>query len=267
MIFSKDFVNKDSYVIDIHMCGREKCKPGHFWGSGMRPYFLLHYVMSGKGIYETGGNRYNLHAGDIFLISPGSVVYYEADKKDPWEYTWTHFLLKNSSDIFQNTHISAENPVCGTAAIPLAAENFLKIAEFLETGQTNELYYTACVYNILGALMKPKTETPFKSRQYAEFAAAYIEANCHRAVTVEEIAGRVGINRKYLYKLFTEYAGISPMQYVLKVKIRRACTLLNETSATIGDIARSVGYDDIFTFSRMFTKHMGISPSAYRKRK
>ena len=52
---------------------------------------LLHYVVRGKGIFRRGKREYALQAGEIFVIRPGEVTYYEADMRDPWEYMWVAF--------------------------------------------------------------------------------------------------------------------------------------------------------------------------------
>lgn len=64
---------------------------GHSFGPAVREYFLLHYVVRGKGIFRRGKREYTLQAGEIFVIRPGEVTYYEADMRDPWEYMWAGF--------------------------------------------------------------------------------------------------------------------------------------------------------------------------------
>ena len=89
---------KDTLLDNLHMadinpriCGVEACAPGHSFGPAVREYFLLHYVVRGKGIFRRGKREYTLQAGEIFVIRPGEVTYYEADMRDPWEYMWAGF--------------------------------------------------------------------------------------------------------------------------------------------------------------------------------
>lgn len=70
----------------IYYSGREQCSPGHFWGPAIRPHYLLHIVLRGKGSFQYGNQTWNLKGGDAFLIEPMKTHYYQADASEPWEY-------------------------------------------------------------------------------------------------------------------------------------------------------------------------------------
>ena len=85
---------KDDYFFrELHLCfcGREICSPLHSWGLGVRPVYIIHYVLSGKGRYQARGNTWDLREGDGFLIGPETPVFYQADAEDPWTYIWVGF--------------------------------------------------------------------------------------------------------------------------------------------------------------------------------
>ena len=68
--------------------GEEQCVPNYCWGPGVRSHFIIHYVISGKGIFYCGPNKFTIQQGQIFVIFPGMIVKYQADANDPWHYTW-----------------------------------------------------------------------------------------------------------------------------------------------------------------------------------
>lgn len=70
-------------ALRIYYCGREQCAPGHFWGPAIRPHYLLHVILHGKGTFLYHGKEYALSSGDAFLIEPMQTHYYQADKEDP----------------------------------------------------------------------------------------------------------------------------------------------------------------------------------------
>ena len=72
----------------IYTCGYENCVPGHSYGPILRNGYLIHYILSGSGIYKARGRIFRLKEGDAFLICPGELIYYRADLKTPWSYTW-----------------------------------------------------------------------------------------------------------------------------------------------------------------------------------
>jgi YesN/AraC family two-component response regulator len=65
--------------------------------------------------------------------------------------------------------------------------------------------------------------------------------------------------------IFKEYFNTSPQNYLINFRINKACNLMKNPNLSIGEISRSVGYDDPFLFSKMFKKIKGIPPRIYRK--
>ena len=78
---------------DLYLCfcGVSECEPCHSFGPAVRPSYILHYVLSGKGIYQVGGRKYKIRKGQGFLIEPEAVTFYQADEQDPWTYLWVGF--------------------------------------------------------------------------------------------------------------------------------------------------------------------------------
>jgi hypothetical protein len=74
---------KNYQAINPDEFGYETCKSGHFWGPGIRTHWLLHFVVSGEGIYQTEGNTYHLKAGQMFVAKPYTQIFYQADAENP----------------------------------------------------------------------------------------------------------------------------------------------------------------------------------------
>lgn len=83
---------------------------------------------------------------------------------------------------------------------------------------------------------------------------------------VDDIANICGLNRSYLSRLFKDATGSTLQQYLITYRMKMAIKLMKETNYDIQHIAFSVGYCDIFTFSKAFKKHFGIAPSLYMKK-
>lgn len=76
-------------ALSITTFGKSHTHPGHYYGPGMRPHYLIHFILSGKGTFKTFYDEnkvYNLQAGQGFLIEPGLVIRYESDLEEPWSY-------------------------------------------------------------------------------------------------------------------------------------------------------------------------------------
>lgn len=96
------------------------------------------------------------------------------------------------------------------------------------------------------------------------FSVNYIKSNFHRPLAVKELLAALGISYTYLLKIFKERTGLSPKGYISELRMLHAKKLLNETNATVTQIANSVGYADVMTFSRFFTAREKLSPTQYR---
>lgn len=94
----------------------------------------------------------------------------------------------------------------------------------------------------------------------------WLERHIGEAVTVELLAERAHMSRSTLGRCFRECFKLSPMSYVIELRIRKAEHLLRQTDTQIRDIALRVGIDDANYFARLFRKHTGLEPSVYRSR-
>ena len=77
-------LQKDSADLCLIYCGWEYCEPGHRYGPNMRTTYVLHIIRSGRGTLEIHNQKYELTAGDAFLLCPDVEAWYEADWEDPW---------------------------------------------------------------------------------------------------------------------------------------------------------------------------------------
>ena len=265
-IFSNDFSrNLDAM---IYTCGNETCAPSHSYGPVVRSGYLIHYILSGKGIYKTDGRIYHLSQGDAFLIRPNTLIYYEADRYHPWTYTWIGFQGIKMEEYFKRTSL-LEEPCFHYEKDDRVRLCHEKMFEAYNLPENRDLMMNSILYEYLYLLASkfPRKSIPTKEKKisYVEEALRYIESNYAQTVNIQVIASYLNIERTYLYRLFKDITGSSPQEYLLEYRIARASTLLKETSLPINDIARSVGYSDALYFSRLFRQKKNRTPTEYRK--
>lgn len=75
----------------LAFCGYARCEPLHSFGPAVRPNYILHFVLEGKGTYQIGEQKYRISKGQGFLIEPDISVFYQADREHPWTYLWVGF--------------------------------------------------------------------------------------------------------------------------------------------------------------------------------
>ena len=83
----------DQHWKDINplQCGWEQCEAGHSFGPTVRGFYLIHYVLSGRGIFSAHGTDFSLRKGQMFIIHPQELTFYKAGSQDPWQYIWIGF--------------------------------------------------------------------------------------------------------------------------------------------------------------------------------
>ena len=123
------------------------------------------------------------------------------------------------------------------------------------------------VYSLLLNALKLHQEntnyTPSSKKSRLRPAMDYILDHFTTSIKNEKLATLCGISEVYFRKLFLEVYGISPMMYIQNLRIRRAKEMLKSDYNSITDIAFSLGYNNIYEFSKAFKKHTGVSPSKY----
>jgi AraC-like DNA-binding protein len=92
----------------------------------------------------------------------------------------------------------------------------------------------------------------------------FLDINYSRKITLDELAEKAHLASIYLSRKFKEYFGIAPIDYVITLRLNAATLYLQNPDLSIQEIAELVGYKDSFHFSKLFKRHMGISPQAFR---
>ena len=122
-------------------------------------------------------------------------------------------------------------------------------------------------YSILLMLtqLMQKKYLPTEKRSKISPALEYIANNYNTNIKNDVLANLCNISTVYFRKLFTEIIGVSPITYVHELRIKKAKEMLKSDHGSFTNIAESLGYINIYDFSRTFKKYTGISPSKYEK--
>lgn len=245
------------------------------------------YMKKGYAVFDIEGQHVNLGPNDIVIIKP----------------TQSHkFMVKSESGCeFIVLYFTFENRISGEySEIPL--EDFLNFVSGKETGpyialkvsQKNEiivllnrimkeressepgsefLNYLLIMelFVLLSRALKMEWENSIKSKspklkELIGIAQNFIHNNFERDISLGDIARFVFLSPSYFTRAFKEETGMSPINYLLKVRIERAKELLTDTGLRISDIALSVGFSNQQRFNEMFKKFTNQTPLQYRKK-
>ena len=229
---------------------------------------MIHYILSGRGYYRLNGKTYCLGEDDAFLIRPDELTYYEADKKNPWTYTWIGFQGVKIKSYLERTSLLS-SPVFHYEKDDRIRLCHEKMFEASHLPSNRDLIMNSILYEYLFLLASkfPREQLSPREKQisYVEEVLKYMESNYAQSISIQSLADSLGLNRSYLHRLFKSATGSSLLEYLLELRIQKACTLLQETDLAVSIISLSVGYENTLYFSRLFCKKKGVSPSLYRE--
>ncbi len=248
---------KDFQDITPVSCGIEKCSASQAWAAVAHDWYILHFVVSGKGKFKSDRGEFKLSENEVFIIKPEEISYYEADKDAPWQYIWICFRAKakmpeiiKMRDVFEAPYLKK----CFFDAVerPDALENVLGYEEFL----------LAKIWEII-SLIKMKEESSALQGNYVKHALNIIETEFQTGITVNDISDRLYLNRTYFTKIFKAAMKESPGIYLHAHRMNTAANLLRSKNLPTATVAASVGFFDVSSFSRAFKSFFGISPGKY----
>ncbi len=244
--------NKKFHDLNPVDCGEEVCVSGHGFGPHIRDYYLIHYVLSGKGVLKKDKKIHPVEKGEAFLIKPGEVTTYVADRVEPWHYIWIGF---NGRLAERFDHL--EDPVLrGELSI------FLELME-ARTITAKEEFLAGKLFMIYATLFGKSEDENLVSLTVRQ-AKSLIRSNYMKQIKIEELAAIMGINRRYLSRRFKEKTGLSLKEFLTKTRLDKAKELLSQKYKCL-EVAAMVGYNDPLQFSKAFYNYFGVYPSEYKK--
>jgi AraC family transcriptional regulator len=108
------------------------------------------------------------------------------------------------------------------------------------------------------------TPTP-RDRRRAVETAIWIDAHAHEAIDLEDAAAEAGLSPFHFLRVFAKVLGVTPHQYLVRSRLRRAASLLADDERSITDVALEVGFADLSNFVRTFRRAAGVSPGRFAK--
>lgn len=268
------FPNENFVDLSLYQFGWERCTPSHAFGPAARTHFLFHYVISGTGTLLADDSKgvthsYQIKSGQGFMIFPGQINTYIADKDLPWEYTWIEFDGLRAKEAIEIAGLSADSPIYHANSHDLRETMMNEMLYIAQHGDMAPFHLIGHLYLFLDALTRSISSMRLtKGGRLRDFyiheAITFVEQNFQNNISVEDIADNCGLNRSYFGKIFKESVGRTPQEFLLNYRMTKAAELLKLTPLSIGDISKAVGYDNPLHFSRAFKNIYHISPREWR---
>lgn len=242
-------------------------------------------IRDGEGEIAFDHRTYPFAAHDLFLIPPFSPHRFDAPSGKPSEHIAVHFdfaphVPSSSRELSRRSPYEVRFP--GGLELPrqtrlLANDRiereFIELIEARMSGTAwSNLRATACLVRILTALFerastgKQKGSTEqLRNRARIERVLAYVNQNLARSLPAAELAHIAGVSPSHFNRLFREWTGYSPLDYLRRQRIATARRLLANVDLSIKEVAAQSGFKDPYHFSKAFRQLDGLSPSQFRE--
>ncbi len=262
-----NFRNKSSfdYPLIINTAGYcDILVPFETYNPLARDDYYLIYIVKGELLLDIADIKRTVGRGDALIVPPKCVYRYIGNS--PVYYLYAHFTGSYAADFLSE---------CGFDKLPCVIENDfsteiqskfdLLIDTFLRKEQLSIQKCAYLLQEILISIFENSLDKASDSTLKASLA--YIHNFFTAKISIPYLASLENLSNSRYVTVFKKQMGKSPNEYIIELKLQLAKNMLVRTNMSIKQISEHVGYNDQYFFSRLFKKHLGISPQKYRSSK
>ncbi|MDH6342409.1 AraC-like DNA-binding protein [Parabacteroides sp. PFB2-12] len=236
-------------------------------GRVLNEYQLL-YITRGKGVFTSSERkRVEVKEGNMFLLFPGEWHSYKPDKETGWDEYWIGFTGVNIDERVRNGFFNRQHPVFN---IGMNDELLQQYKRAIQTAQEQMAGYqqilAGIVNYLLGNVYSIDKCASFENKELYRMnkAKLLIRESFQQNITPEQVAREINISYSWFRRLFKDYTGFSPAQYIIELRIQKSKELLTNTALTNKEIAFESGFDNADYFCTVFKRKTGLTPHQYR---
>ena len=237
--------------------------------NGRKDYQLL-YIATGKGHFYFDGKVRILTEGNMILYRPHEPQMYYYHASDKIEVYWVHFTGRDVEAVLKKYGLPETENVFYTGTSPDYQCIYREMIQELQLCRANyeELLSLTLMrfFIMINRFIDEGKKSGSDIQNEIERATHYFNENYNKPINIDEYAESRHISTCWFIRSFKQILKVTPMQYILSLRMANAQSLLETTEDSISEIAEAVGYDNPLYFSRIFRKNIGVSPSEYRKR-
>jgi AraC family transcriptional regulator of arabinose operon len=227
------------------------------------------YCVKGRGWCEIDGARHPVGPGDLLVVPPKTSHAYGADEQHPWTILWAHLIGDNVPLMLVELEVTRERPVVYLGEDPELLALFEELFDVLEHGYAlPRLIYAAQILTHLVGLMiwdrRRNWRGNLDANQKVAQSITYMKLHLDQRGTAASFAALANLCESHYRRLFKAQTSYAPMDYFIRLRMHKACQLLDTTNMSVKEIAAAVGYEDPLYFSRIFKAVIEMNPTQYR---
>lgn len=262
------FIFNEDYFPDIRLsfCCCHRYNPSESFGPVTPERYVINIVEAGRGTLDQGNRRFNVAAGQAFILFPGKTVSWKADGLEPWNYIGVELAGSGVEKFIEHLGLSFQLPLIDFSSPHKAMDAAYDLFVECDKKYQNQFAISSCFSSLLECVEESLVAKKVPAKNfYMTRAVEYIKENYNQNLSVENIANMLGIERSYLSRLFKTYKNKSTQNYIIDYRIQRAKKMFEEEDLNVSQVCTAVGYTNIYCFSRIFKSRVGMSPKEYRE--
>ncbi|GAB3926902.1 AraC family transcriptional regulator [Mucilaginibacter myungsuensis] len=233
---------------------------------GINEYILL-YCTEGEGYVNIVEIEQKLTANSFVIIPKDTAHHYRSSDSLPWSIYWIHFSGNNADALYRRY---SEQDAADVQHIPYDKNKIMlfdRVFTILDHGFDETRleianidllgFIASLVYHKVSDIATSDTDTVSQS-------ISFMKEHLGKKLTINQLADQSALSVSHYSRLFKQRTGSSPIDHFNLLKIQQSCQQLYFTDLSVKEIAATLGFDDQYYFSRLFTKLMGVSPMKYR---
>ena len=229
--------------------------------------YIIMYCVEGQGRLELAGTSWSVNAGEVAVVFKHMAHRYASDAETPWSIFWAHLNGEQVEHYLKLALISVDQPVKKLREPNKLAHMFTEISAILQMGYS--LHHLVRSSDHLRQILSYIAFREFSSESVSAFDIEaiinYMVQNLTESVSLQTLADQLSLSPSYFSRVFHKTTGYAPIDYFIRLKMQKACELLELTNMTIGEISEYLGYSTPYYFSRLFKKIVGKSPLHHRQ--
>ncbi len=246
--------------------------PEHQWRRGHGRTFHEYgvvYVYEGRGEFESAPTgRVDYTAGSALLLFPDVWHRYQPVEETRHREHWGTFQGDHAARLQEHGFISPAKAVIETGVDDAIIHRFSEVVDRLRSETAGfQHVVAAATLEIVASILAAGQHRQTDSGKYelVRRCKAAIEEQTEAMPVIEELAEALDVSAGHLRRVFKEHTGLSPYQYHLQLKVGRAKTMLRESDMAIKQIARALGLENVYHFSKLFKSKTGMTPGQWRR--
>lgn len=260
-------LEKSSAIWPIRV-GKNLAKPNYNVGPRIINHFSLHFILQGQLEFQEGDLKITLIKNDAFCAFPSrNHQYSHVPSEQPLRLMWVAFDGTQSMSLLQQIGITPEHPYQRKVLSISAIHAMQRITSEVRNKQKETLQTISAMYELFHSMIEavePDQSSLNSIKQLIEKGKQYMDLHLDENLQIQDIANLLYIHRSQFTKYFQQQLGMSPKKYTQKLKMEKAKNILSETTFSITEIALTLGYPDLYSFTRAFKNYHGVSPTTFK---